>query len=103
MIDDILNSVNEAEAKAAESLKAAKQTSAQIAADAATEADLLMSKGRELFDLEASEKRKLAEEEEAVKDAEEKAAVLGEIEKLKAEAKAKEAQIVSQLIAELVV
>lgn len=65
--------------------------------------DQLMSRGRELFDLESREKRKLAEEEEAVKDEEEKAVVLREIEKLKADAEEKKAQIVSQLIAELVV
>lgn len=103
MIDEILHSVSDAEAKAAESLKAAKEESAQIAADAAAEADQLMSRGRELFDLESREKRKLAEEEEAVKDEEEKAVVLREIEKLKADAEEKKAQIVSQLIAELVV
>lgn len=46
MIDEILHSVSDAEAKAAESLKAAKEESAQIAADAAAEAGSVDEQGQ---------------------------------------------------------
>ncbi|MDD3277701.1 MAG: hypothetical protein PHG16_02270 [Lachnospiraceae bacterium] len=103
MIDDILHSVEDAEKKAADTVKRAKEQSAQIASDAKTEADQLKDKGRKLFELESRERRRLTAEEEAVKDEVEKAAVLEEIMNLQEEAKKKESQIVTQLIAELVV
>lgn len=102
MIDTILHSVEEAEEKADQILRDARTQVQRIGGDTDLEVDRLKRKQRELFDMEADSKRKLARDEEARKDEEARLAVTREIEELWQNAKAREDRIVERLAAQII-